>query len=115
VVDSHGESVAEEGCLSIPYVRADVRRGSKVHIEYQDLDLNRKTIELDGLLSRVAQHEIDHLNGILFIDKIPKEERQKFKAQLNDIKKGHIMTDYILAEIKHKKQKNIKKNKLVKV
>ena len=106
VIDTHGEEEAEEGCLSIPYVRALVTRPEEVYLEYQDLDLNKKTIELDGLMARVAQHEIDHLNGILFIDHLTKDDRKKIKTELDDIKKGHIMTDYILAEIKNKNNKH---------
>lgn len=103
LIDSHGEDEAEEGCLSIPYVRALVTRPEEVYLEYQDLDLNKKTIELEGLMARVAQHEIDHLNGILFIDHLNKDDRKSIRTGLDDIKKGHVMTDYILAEIKNKK------------
>ena len=102
VIDAHGEDEAEEGCLSIPYVRALVTRPIEVYLEYQDLDLNKKSIELEGLMGRVAQHEIDHLNGILFVDHLNKDQRKKLKKELDDIKKGHVMTDYILAEIKKK-------------
>jgi peptide deformylase len=109
ILDSHGEDSAEEGCLSIPYVRAEVARPAEVYLEYQDLDLNKKTIELKGFLGRVAQHEIDHLNGILFIDHITKEDRKILKGELDNIKKGHIMTDYILAEIKNKNKSGAKK------
>lgn len=103
IKDSHGEAVMEEGCLSIPYLRADVTRPETVYVEYQDLDLNKQYVELNGLLARVAQHEIDHLNGILFIDHLDKEERKKLKAELDDIKKGNIEADYLLAELPKKK------------
>jgi peptide deformylase len=111
VNDYHGEAVMEEGCLSIPYVRADVTRPSVVYVEYQDLDLNKQYLELDGLLARVAQHEIDHLNGILFIDHLNKDEKKLLKPELDDIKKGNIETDYLLAELPKKgKLNNTKKH-----
>jgi peptide deformylase len=112
VTDSHGDVIIEEGCLSIPTVRAEVERPEKVFVEYQDLDLNPQTIELNGILSRVAQHEIDHLNGVLFIDHLSKEYRSDFKQQLNLIKKGGIQTSYILAELSKKDKISAKKHPL---
>lgn len=112
IIDSHGEVIIEEGCLSIPTVRAEVERPEKIFVEYQDLDLNHLTIELDGIMSRVAQHEIDHLNGVLFIDHLSKDSRRDFKQQLDLIKKGRIQTSYLLAEISKKEKKLSKKNPL---
>ena len=112
VTDSHGNVIMEEGCLSIPTVRAEVERPEKVFVEYQDLDLNPQTIELDGILSRVAQHEIDHLNGVLFIDHLSKEYRRDFKQQLSLIKNGGIQTNYVLAELSKKDKKSAKKHPL---
>ncbi|WP_050023036.1 peptide deformylase [Verrucomicrobium sp. BvORR034] len=68
----HGKEKAmgEEGCLSIPDLRSEVRRSAGVKVEYQTLDGETRTIEADGLLARALQHEIDHLNGILFIDRL---------------------------------------------
>ena len=113
VVDSHDTIVLEEGCLSIPTVRWEVERPEKVYIEFQDMDLNKKHIELDGLMGRVSQHEIDHLNGILFIDHLEKETKKLLKSQLELIKKGAIQTSYILAEVKEKKKKSGKKSDLL--
>ena len=62
--------MGEEGCLSIPDLRSEVRRSEGVKVVYQTLDGETKTIEADGLLARALQHEIDHLNGILFIDRL---------------------------------------------
>jgi peptide deformylase len=59
----------EEGCLSFPDLRAQVRRSAAMKVTYQTLDGATVTIETDGLLARAFQHEIDHLNGILFIDR----------------------------------------------
>lgn len=60
----------EEGCLSIPGLRSDVRRSATVTVTYMGLDGAIHTIECDGLLARAFQHEIDHLNGILFTDRL---------------------------------------------
>ncbi len=68
ILDSTGEWNFEEGCLSIPDVRDTVSRSEFVKVRYQDLDGQEQVIEADGLLGRVLLHEIDHLNGILFID-----------------------------------------------
>lgn len=105
VKESHGEAVMEEGCLSIPYLRAELARPETVYVEYQDIDLNKQQVELNGLLARVVQHEIDHLNGILFTDHMTKEEKKKIKDELDKIKKGDIETDYLLAEISRKKSR----------
>lgn len=112
IVDSHGKIVIEEGCLSIPHVRAEVERPKEVFVEYQDLDLNLQNVELKGFVARVAQHEIDHLNGVLFIDHLSKEAKSEFKEQLNLIKKGGIQTNYLLAELP-KKNKKPGKNQLL--
>jgi peptide deformylase len=105
VKDTHGEIVMEEGCLSIPYLRSEVTRPETVYIEYQDIDLNKHNVELKELIGRVALHEIDHLNGILFTDHLQKEQKKAVKDELNRIKKGDIEADYLLAEIPKKKGK----------
>ena len=68
-------SVYEEGCLSIPDYYAEVERPAAVTVTYQDLAGERKEMEADGLLATCLQHEIDHLNGVLFIDHISKLKR----------------------------------------
>lgn len=111
IVDYHGEAVMEEGCLSIPHVRSEVTRPSTVYVEYHDLDMNKQHIEVKGLLARVTQHEIDHLNGILFIDHLNKEDKKKFNPDLDLIRKGEMETDYLLAELPKKGKPNIHKRK----
>jgi peptide deformylase len=112
ITDSHGEVTMEEGCLSIPTVRAEVDRPDIIYVEYQDLDLNQKSVELNGIMARVAQHEIDHLNGVLFIDHLTKETRRDLKQQLDLIKKGGIQTNYLLAELTAKGKKSSGKHLL---
>ncbi len=102
IKDFHGEITLEEGCLSIPYVRGDVTRPETIYVEYLDLDLNKHYIELKGFIARVAQHEIDHLNGVLFIDHLNKDEKKILKPELDLIRKGEIETDYLLAELPKK-------------
>ena len=69
IVRRTGSHVGTEGCLSIPGLQGDVRRASRVIIEGQDLDGNDLRISAEGLLARVFQHETDHLNGTLFVDR----------------------------------------------
>lgn len=82
ILSVEGEVVAEEGCLSIPDVTAEVRRPEKVVVEGIDVQGGPVHIEADGLLARVLQHEIDHLNGVLFIDRISGLKRQLLKDEL---------------------------------
>jgi len=76
-------NVYEEGCLSIPDVYAEIERPAEVTVEYLDLSGEQKSIKADGLLATVLQHEIDHLDGKLFIDYLSKLNREmvvrKFK------------------------------------
>lgn len=96
IISSSGSSVEEEGCLSIPEVKGEVERPDKIKLKYNDFDLNEIITELKGFPARVVQHEIDHLNGILFIDHLPKEKLKEIKKELNLIRKGKIETDYDL-------------------
>jgi len=72
---SDERSVYEEGCLSIPDYYAEVERPARVKVKYVDLDGEEREVEADGLLATCLQHEIDHLNGVLFIDHISKLKR----------------------------------------
>jgi peptide deformylase len=66
--------------------------------------MNKQSIELKGMIARVAQHEIDHLNGILFIDHLNKIEKKNAKPSLDLIRKGEVETDYLLAGLHEKKK-----------
>ncbi len=85
ILSAEGEAVAEEGCLSIPNVTADVKRPEKVVIEGINVDSEQVRIEADGLLARALQHEIDHLNGVLFIDRLSGLKRQLLAGKLRQI------------------------------
>ncbi len=81
IMEASGESTGEEGCLSIPEMFADVTRPDQVVLEALDADGNPYRAELAGLLARVAQHEIDHLDGILFLDHLSLFKRQRLLAK----------------------------------
>src|SRR4030066_1631376 len=75
----------EEGCLSIPELRAEVIRPKSVFVSFYDVNMKEHTIEADELFARVIQHEYDHLQGILFIDKIDDSVLKKLKKELHKI------------------------------
>lgn len=83
-----------EGCLSIPEIREDISRHSSITIEYFDEDFNMQTDVFDGLTARVIQHEYDHINGVLFVDKLSPLRKRMIKGRLRDISKGKITTNY---------------------
>lgn len=92
--------VMNEGCLSLPKIREDVDRHNKVRITYYDENWNFKDEEYDGLKARVIQHEYDHLDGILFIDKIPPLRKKMLKGKLNDITKCKVDVAYKIKVLK---------------
>lgn len=83
-----------EGCLSIPEVREDVFRKPKIEIKYYDRDFKLQHKTLDGLYARVIQHEYDHIEGVLFTDKLSGLKRRLIKGKLNNISKGKVNVDY---------------------
>lgn len=83
IITSEGEILSEnEGCLSVPDFRADVKRAERILVEGVDRDGNPMRFEADGLLAIVIQHELDHLNGTLFIDHISALKRQMYKRRV---------------------------------
>lgn len=76
------KEAGEEGCLSIPGLRNDVRRSAGVKVTYTTLDGEKQTLEADGLLARAFQHEIDHLQGVLFIDRLSAAAKLGVKRKL---------------------------------
>ncbi|MDB4250804.1 peptide deformylase [Flavobacteriales bacterium] len=83
-----------EGCLSIPDLREDVIRKSTITIEYMDENFEKHTATYDGLTARVIQHEYDHINGILFTDKLTALRKRMIKGKLMDISKGKVNANY---------------------
>lgn len=93
IVEAEGRATAEEGCLSIPEIYGDVTRPERVVIEALDRDGNRYRREATGLKARAIQHEIDHLDGILFLDHLSLVRRQMLLARYRREHKddtGHI-------------------------
>ncbi|MCZ6793091.1 MAG: peptide deformylase [Planctomycetota bacterium] len=89
VVEADGEDIDEEGCLSIPEVRGNVERNESVSFECQDLSGELVRRELEGLAARVAQHEYDHLDGILFIKRLSPAEWLKVKTAVKRLEKEY--------------------------
>jgi peptide deformylase len=81
IVHSEGESYEEEGCLSVPRYAANVHRHDKVVVKALNLEGDEVTYKADGLLAIAFQHEIDHLDGILFIDHLSNLKKQMFQKK----------------------------------
>ena len=82
ITEQGGQATAEEGCLSIPGVYAPVTRAAWVKVEARDLGGDPVSIDARGLLARVLQHELDHLDGVLFIDRLDPVMRDRLKRRI---------------------------------
>jgi len=95
ILELNGENITfEEGCLSVPKIREEVVRKDKVTLKYQDENFREYTETFDGVTSRVIQHEYDHLEGILFIDRLSYLKKNLIKKKLNNILTGNVEVDY---------------------
>lgn len=95
IIKEEGEEWAfNEGCLSIPEIREDVFRKEQITVEYQNEKFEKHTITLNGLAARVFQHEYDHIEGILFTDKLSSLKKRLLKKKLENISKGKIDAEY---------------------
>ncbi|HET8838665.1 MAG TPA: peptide deformylase [Flavobacteriaceae bacterium] len=104
IIDEIGDEWAfNEGCLSIPNIREDVFRQPEITIEYHDENFEKHTETFSGLQARVVQHEYDHIEGILFTDKLSSLKKRLIKSRLENIAKGKISTDYRMRFPKVKK------------
>src|SRR5215469_15373613 len=88
IVDREGKQYEEEGCLSLPEIREKVRRAAKVKVRAQDVEGNWFESEGEELLARAFQHEIDHLDGILFIDHLSRLKRDLVKSKIRKMQKN---------------------------
>jgi len=97
IIESSGESWFEEGCLSIPDVRLDVKRPETITFKYQDESGHEHTKEISGLLARAIQHEVDHLNGVFIVDRVTSTTKMTVDKTLKAIKKD------ALSKVKYRK------------
>ena len=88
------KSSFNEGCLSIPDVREDIERFDSIKIDFFDEEFNSHSLDFNGILSRVILHEYDHIQGVLFTDKISKFKRTLIQKKLNKISRGQIDVNY---------------------
>lgn len=95
IVEEQGDEWAfNEGCLSIPNINEDVYRPEVIHVEYLDEDFTERQETLTGLAARIFQHEYDHIEGILFTDKLSSLKKRLLKKKLENISKGKVDVSY---------------------
>ena len=90
----------EEGCLSLPGIHEAVKRPDRIHVTYLDEDLKEHDEWVEGYPARVMQHEIDHLDGKMFIDHISALRKQMIKGKLNTMLKGKARSSYKMKQVK---------------
>ena len=93
IIKSSGKETCDEGCLSLPGLSEKVQRAARVVARATDLDGQDFEIEAEGLLARAIQHELDHLDGVLFIDRISKARKLQIKHELELIQEGHSLIE----------------------
>lgn len=93
-LESDEEVIYEEGCLSLPLLRADVQRPERIEIKYLDTDEKEQVLEADDWLARVILHEYDHLQGKMIPDRVEAEIKKRLKVQLSDIMNRRVKIDY---------------------
>ena len=95
IVEEWGEEVIEtEGCLSIPNIHEDVYRYNNIKMKYVDENFEEKEEVFEGMAARIIQHEYDHLDGILFPDKLSQLKKRLLKGKLKDISIGRVNVEY---------------------
>jgi peptide deformylase len=106
ILDENGDEWSfEEGCLSIPNIRESVFRQESIKIQYFDENFTKHIESYDGLLARVIQHEYDHIEGILFTDKLSSFKKQLLKKKLLKISSGKLSSDYEMQFFKSSKKR----------
>ncbi len=99
VSESNDVGEFEEGCLSIPEIREYVTRSDTIRVRFRDRDFNEREIEAAGLFARVILHEYDHLQGILFVDRISPFRKRLLRRRLKEMADGKVEADYPLADL----------------
>lgn len=94
----------EEGCLSIPEIKEEVWRSETIHVTYQDEEFKTHKATYNGLAARVFQHEYDHIEGILFTDKLSSLKKRLIKKKLENVSNGKIGADYRMRHFKSKRK-----------
>ena len=84
----------EEGCLSLPGIHEPVRRPTRIRVSYMDEDFQPHEEWVEGYLARVMQHEFDHLEGKMFIDRLAMLRKQMIRGKLSDLQRGKFRCDY---------------------
>jgi len=101
MVDESGDPwLYEEGCLSIPDIHVEIERNPTIRLKYFDAEWNEHTETFDGVNARVIQHEYDHIEGILFIDRMKPLKRRMINRKLEKIKKGEIESNHPMRFLK---------------
>jgi peptide deformylase len=107
ILEESGEEWSfNEGCLSVPTVREDIIRKPRIVIEYQDRDFNIIEETYDGVMARIIQHEYDHIEGTIFVERVNPLRKMLLKRKLHDISSGNVDVDYkMIFPLKSKKRK----------
>ncbi len=92
-----GLNEMEEGCLSVPGVQGDVERPAAITLKYRDEHFTEQSDKFSGMFARAIQHEIDHLDGTLFVDRMEKRDRKKIQQELDALTAGIVNTAYPIA------------------
>ncbi|MBR1387635.1 MAG: peptide deformylase [Alloprevotella sp.] len=98
--DESDTEVMEEGCLSLPGIHEPVRRAKRIRVQYLDENLKEHDEWVDGYLARVMQHEFDHLEGIVFTDKLSPLRKQLIKKKMQQLRSGKISCAYKVKPLK---------------
>ena len=88
IVSQEGKEEMEEGCLSFPGIYGTIERATKIRVRYRDLDWEAKDLDLEGFVARVFQHEFDHLNGVVFTERMTAADRMKNRQKLDELKRA---------------------------
>ena len=86
IVSREGADEMEEGCLSFPGIYGTVERAERVRVRYRDLEWAEKDLEVEGFFARIFQHEFDHLNGVVFIERMSPADRMRNRQKLDELK-----------------------------